>query len=218
VPDVTGERLSVAKHTVVRRGFKVDIAEESSDSVPTNHVIETRPSARTQLDIGRTVTLVVSTGREKVSVPDVTGLDVEEARSRLGDAGLKVDTTQEESDKDPGTVLSQDPAAGERLRKGDTVTLTVAKQPTEVEVPDVTGAPVNDALDSLSQAGFTPAQETRPVSDAAQDGIVVEQRPGAHTKRKRGSKVTLVVGRFEASATPTPTGTPGTTPTPAPTP
>ena len=96
----------------------------------------------------------------------MTGLDEEEARSRLGDAGLDVDAIQQESaDKDPGTVLSQDPAAGTSVRKGDTVTLTIAKEPTEVAVPDVSGQPVNDALDELIQAGFTPASNSgRPMT------------------------------------------------------
>ncbi|MEA2294005.1 MAG: eukaryotic-like serine/threonine-protein kinase [Solirubrobacteraceae bacterium] len=219
VPDVTGAKFSDAKRAVVRRGFRVDIAKQTSDIVPTDHVIETRPSARTQLDIGRTVTLVVSTGRQRVAVPAVSGLDSVEARSRLQDAGLKADVIEQESAAKPaGTVLAQNPTAGTELRKGDTVTLTVAKEPSQVAVPDLGGQPVNDALDALSQAGFIPAQETKPVTTPDQDGIVIDQRPAAGAKRKKGSKVTLVVGRFDASATPTPTATPGLTPTPTPTP
>jgi beta-lactam-binding protein with PASTA domain/predicted Ser/Thr protein kinase len=218
VPDVTGAKLSDAKRAIARRGFRADLAQQSSDSVPTNHVIETRPSARTQLDIGRTVTIVVSTGREKTAVPDVKGLDSDEARSRIQNAGLQTDVTQQESDQPQGTVLSQTPAAGTTVRKGDTVSLTVAKPTTQTPVPDVTNQPINDAIDALAQAGLIPDQQQRAVSDPAQDGIVIKQRPKAGTKRKKGSKVTLIVGRFDASATPTPTATPtpGLTPTPTP--
>jgi beta-lactam-binding protein with PASTA domain/predicted Ser/Thr protein kinase len=214
VPDVTGEKASDAKKTLVRAGFKVDAQKETSDSVASGHVIETRPSARTQLDIGRTVTLVVSSGRARVAVPDVTGIDVEEARSRLADADLEVATTEQESaDQDPGTVLSQNPAAGTQVRKGDRVTLTIAKEPSQIAVPDVTNQAVNDAVDTLIQAGFTPRQQQKAVSDESQDGIVLEQKPPADSQREKGSKVTIVVGRFEPSATPTPTPTPAETPT-----
>jgi beta-lactam-binding protein with PASTA domain/predicted Ser/Thr protein kinase len=218
VPDVTGAKQAAARRSIVRRGFKVDITKQTSDSVAAGRVIETRPSARTQLDIGRTVTIVVSSGPESVAVPDVAGLDEDEARTRIEAAGLGVETTDEESEENPGTVLVQDPEAGTEVRKGDTVTLTIAKEPSQVAVPDLAGSPINDALDALSQAGFVPAQETTPVETPDEDGIVVEQRPAAGSDRKKGSKVTLVVGRFDDSqldpegestptATPTPTAT-----------
>jgi serine/threonine-protein kinase len=220
VPDVTGVKEATARKTIRRRGFKVDVARQFSDSVTQGRVIETRPSARTQLDIGRTVTIVVSRGRQTVKVPDVTGLDEEEARARIEDADLDVDITRrEDGEQDPGTVLEQDPPAGTQVRKGDNVTLTVAEEPSQAPVPDLQGAPVNDALDALAQAGFTPAQDTRDVPTPDQDGIVVGQRPKAGTQRQKGSKVTIVVGRFddsqiapEAGTTPTPTPTPTVTP------
>ena len=48
--------------------------------------------------------------------------------------------TDKESDtKDPGTVLSQNPKGGAQIDSGTTVALTVAKAPSQVPVPDVTG-------------------------------------------------------------------------------
>ncbi len=38
----------------------------------------------------------------------------------------------------------------------------------------------------------------RPTTDEAEDGNVVEQRPGARTQVRPGSTVTIFVGRFEA--------------------
>jgi beta-lactam-binding protein with PASTA domain len=89
-----------------------------------------------------------------------------------------------------------------------------------VAVPDVVGAPINDALDALADAGFSPAQETTPVPTPEEDGVVVDQRPRAGSQRERGSRVRLVVGRFDDSGldpegtVPTPTPTPSPTPTP----
>jgi eukaryotic-like serine/threonine-protein kinase len=181
-------------------------------------VIETRPTARSQLDIGRTVTLVISRGRPKVKVPDVTGLKVDEARTRLENIELQVQTRDQESaDKEPGTVLAQDPLPDEKIQKGQVVTLTIAKEPASAEVPDVVDAELNDALDALSGAGFKPRTENVTVVDPAQDGFVIAQKPKAGSKKKKGTVVTIQVGKFEPAApegTPTPTETPTPSPTP----
>ena len=221
VPDVTGARLAAARKAMKDRGFKSAVRREFNDDLPQNRVIETRPSAGTQIDIGRSVTLVVSRGPEQVPVPNVTGQAADAAERALEDLGLRATVTEQETaDEDPGTVLAQDPAAGTDVDPGTTVTLTVAKEPSEAPVPDLMGDAVNDALDALSQAGFRPRTEEVPVETPDEDGLVVDQRPPAGTQREKGSRVTIVVGRFddsgldpEGNAT-TPTPTPTVTPTP----
>jgi serine/threonine-protein kinase len=144
------------------------------------------------------VTLVISSGPAQVAVPDVTGQGREDARSALEGAGLVVQEQESESaDAEPGIVLAQDPAGGATAPRGATVTLTVAVEPSEVAVPDVTGQEVNDALDALTEAGFRPRQDTREVETPDEDGRVLEQRPDAGEQRERGSRVTVIVGDYE---------------------
>jgi serine/threonine-protein kinase len=220
VPDVTGFRLAAARRALRERGFKTAVRRAYSDELPQGRVLESRPSAGTQIDIGRPVTVVVSRGPQPVPVPDVTGRPVEAAEAALADLGLRATTTERESaDEDPGTVLAQDPVAGAEVDPGTTVTLTVATEPAEVAVPEVTGDAVNDALDELTRAGFRPRTEEVPVETPDEDGLVVDQRPAPGTPREPGTRVTIVVGRFddsgldpEGNAAPTPTPTP--TPTP----
>jgi beta-lactam-binding protein with PASTA domain/predicted Ser/Thr protein kinase len=218
VPDVSGRPADEARRALERKGFKVDTTKEFDDVVDKGKVIETRPAARTPVNVGTTVTMVVSRGREQVTVPDVVGDQRDVARANLEDRDLRVDITEQEStDKDPGTVLAQDPAAGTKISKGDTVTLTVAKEPSEVAVPDVRGAAVNDALDALTEAGFRPRQTTVAVDTADEDGFVVDQDPGPGQRRKKGSRVTIQVGRFDDSGlNPEGDATPEPTPTPTP--
>jgi serine/threonine-protein kinase len=217
VPDVSGRTTDDARRALEKRGFKVDIERTFSETVAKGHVIETRPAARTPVNVGSTVSLVISRGREQVQVPDVVGDQRDDARAELEDADLQVDIKEQESDKDPGTVLAQDPAAGTKIAKGDTVTITVAKEPSEVAVPDVRGAALNDALDALTEAGFRPRQKTVPVQSADEDGFVVDQDPAPDTKRPRGSRVTIQVGRFDDSGlNPEGNATPEPTPTPTP--
>ena len=213
IPEVADLTRREAERRLERAGFKVDVREEFSDTVRRGRVIETLPPERSQLEIGRTVTLVVSRGREEVVVPDVRDLDREEARRRLEEEDLEVSVqTEESTEEDPGQVLSQDPAPGTELEKGSTVTLTVAEEPSEVEVPDVEGDTVNDALEALTEAGFRPRTEEVEVDNPEDDDIVLGQDPPAGEQRPRGSRVTIQVGRFvlpqEPDPEPTPTATP----------
>jgi serine/threonine-protein kinase len=155
------------------------------------------------------VTLQVSRGKERVDVPDVTGETEDNARSALQDAGLRVGkVTEEESEEETGTVTGQDPAAGASVAKGTAVNLTVAKA---VTIPDVVDESEEDATKTLEDAGFDVRVRDQTVTDPAQDGIVLEQSPAADEQRRKGSRVTIVVGRA-ATATPSPSATPTVTP------
>jgi serine/threonine-protein kinase len=212
---------------LVEAGFKVDRQDAASEDVPTGRVISTTPDAATPIDVGSTVILTVSTGREKAKVPDVVNQDVDDARAQLEQAGFVVDVTdQEDATHDAGTVLSQDPAAGTELTQGKTVTITVAKEPENAAVPAVIGQDVDAAVNQLSDAGFVPNQVTQAVSRQNQDGKVISQNPVGGTQAEKGSRVTITVGRYVPPTTtpttptppPTPTTTTPTTTTPPPTP
>jgi len=219
VPGVAGQKQADAEKAMKDAGFKTDTRRESSDTVKKGRVIQTEPGENTQLEKGRTVTLVVSDGKEQVSVPDVTGDQEDDARATLSDAGLKADVTEEESDsEDPGTVLRQDPGAGGQVDKGSTVKLVVAKAPPDVAVPDVVDQQRADAEKALKAAGFEVRVREETVDTLDQDGIVISQQPTDGEQRPKGSRVTIVVGKFEPPLNPEPTATPTETPTPSPTP
>ena len=207
VPDVLDRSEKEAVRLVRSRGFRVDIDREFSETVEEGRVIESLPTPRSQLEIGKTVSLVVSRGRESVEIPDVTELDRDGARSRLERLDLEVVFRERETDdEEPGQVLEQDPVAGTEAEKGSRVTVTVAKEPAEAEVPDVVGENINDAVDALDEAGFRVRQEFEEVETPEEDGVVIAQDP-ASGRRPKGSRVTLTVGRFNPDLDPDPTAT-----------
>jgi len=107
-------------------------------------------------------------------------------------------------------------SAGATIDKGSTVTLAVAKQPQNATVTDVTGETQDDAVNRLSKDGFQVKIVEQPVDSQEGDGVVIGQDPAGGTA-KRGSTVTLTVGRFDPNAAPgqaTPTTTTPTTATP----
>ncbi|HWV87198.1 MAG TPA: PASTA domain-containing protein [Capillimicrobium sp.] len=217
VPDVVGQPVRAAVRALEDAGFETRQRRESSDDVPRGRVISTTPEPGTPAEVGSRVTLVVSSGPEQVEVPTVVGLSRDEARDTLEAAGFVVRTEQQEDENaEEDTVLSQDPAAGTQLARGETVTVTVAVEPRTVRVPDVTGLPVDEAVNALADAGLVPNQVSETVTDEDDDGVVLDQRPAPGRTVDRNSRVTVTVGAYEPPSTDTqPTPPPSTEPSPS---
>ncbi|MGZ4353666.1 MAG: PASTA domain-containing protein [Gaiellaceae bacterium] len=125
VPDVTGlqEEQAAARLGAAHLSPKV---KTKATPKPTGIVVSQTPPSGKQAKKGGTVTIVVDAGAPAVAVPDLTGLNVAAAGKRLADAKLKAQTTQVTAAKPAGTVVSQAPAAGTKLKQGSVVTLSVA--------------------------------------------------------------------------------------------
>jgi serine/threonine-protein kinase len=210
--DVTGLTASQAAAELRKAHFKTKTKTEASKSVAAGRVIATEPPAETEVQEGRLITLVVSSGPAPVHVPDVTGQTLEAAEATLTNDELGVGTVTKRvsSTQAAGTVLAQSPSTGSSVSAGSKVDLTVAQAPKEVEVPDVVGAAEVAAKAALKHAGFKTTVQTRATSEPAQVGVVLEQNPAATTKARKGAIVTLVVGMLSTTTT---TTTPPTTPT-----
>ncbi len=214
VPDVVGDGRRTARQKLTQAGFEVQERRVPSAGVRINRVISQTPSASSQAEKGSVVTLEVSAGPEQVKVPDVAGKTDEQARTALENVGFRVTVAKkEDADADPGKVLSQNPAAGTAAARGSVVTVTVAEQPKQVDVPNVVGRSQTAATETLSKAGLGIDVEEAPVDSPDRDGIVQTQSPDADTKADRGTTVTITVGVFDPDLDPDPTPTPTPTPT-----
>jgi serine/threonine-protein kinase len=220
--DVTGLTEAKAAAELRKADFKTKKKLEASKTVQAGRVIATEPPAETEVQEGSAITLVVSSGPAPVHVPDVVGSTLEAAEATLTNAELVVGTVSKQvsSTQAVGTVLSQLPAAGHSLHAGERVNLTIAKAPKEVAVPNVVGAAEAVAVSALKHAGFTARPEPRTTSEQAQVGVVLEQSPAAGAHARKGTVVTIVVGKLgtvtTTPTTSTPTTTTTTTPPPAP--
>ena len=201
VPPV--ERLTEvqAVRELHKAGLEVTIDPEFSDKVKKDFAIRTVPPEGREVTKGTRVRLLVSQGPEQVTVPDVTGLTRESAEARLRDEGLEVSADEQESDEPEGDVISQSPAGGAKVARGETVTIVVSTGRPKVDVPDVVGMSEERASARLTGAGLTVARQERTVTDPAQDGVIIEQRPGAGTEVDQGHQVVIVVGVLQQDDT-----------------
>ncbi|HYN91498.1 MAG TPA: PASTA domain-containing protein, partial [Thermoleophilaceae bacterium] len=194
VPAVANLPQGQAINELEDADLEVTVDTEFSAKVKKDFAIRTVPPEGTEVTKGTRVRLLVSKGPEQVTVPDVTGLSRDSAESRLRDEGLGVAVSEEESDEPEGEVIAQDPSGGTQITRGDTVTITVSTGRPQVQVPDVIGMSERRAAARLSAAGLEPVHQERTVTDPSQDGVVIEQRPGAGTEVDEGRQVVIVVG------------------------
>jgi eukaryotic-like serine/threonine-protein kinase len=194
VPTVAGQPQAVAIDTLKKQKIDANVDQRSSSSVERGIAIRTIPAAGEVVNVGDRVQLYVSSGPAQVKVPDVTGLARDSAEQLLTDAGLEPAIVETESEKPENEVISQSPAADTEVDKGARVTITVSKGITTVAVPDVQGSSRRDAAAQLRAAGLVPTVREQDVTDPAQDGVVIDERPGAATQLAKGKQVVIVVG------------------------
>ena len=191
VPALEGMGLDDARDQVESLGLElVEDDPEYSETVPEGQVISQSAEADA-LPAGGEVHVVVSQGRQPLSVPDQTGASAGSARSTLEAAGFRVTSEEAHSASVPkGSVVSQSPASGS-LYRGDTVHLVTSLGPEMVKVPDVFRKPEDEARAALEKAGFT----VEVVHDKGEPvfGQVYEQSAKAGDEIAKGSTITLKV-------------------------
>jgi serine/threonine-protein kinase len=126
VPDVDGQPEAAAANRLGQALFQVRTTEEASDSVSAGNVIRTEPGAGAEAPEGSTVTIVVSTGPARVTVPDVVGNTQSTAEQAISAEGLSVSVQKiASSPAAKGLVSGQSPGGGSSVSPGSTVTIQV---------------------------------------------------------------------------------------------
>ncbi len=158
VPDLTGKTAEQAKKELTANGLKYKAgAAEYSDTVEKDLIARQDVAAGETVAKDTVITYFVSLGSEGIEVPNVVGQSEGAAITTLNNIGLYVNTEYQYSDKASGTVLSQTPGAGEKLKDGGTVNLVVSKgQETKtysVSVNSNGGGSVNSSAQSVEEGG-----------------------------------------------------------------
>ena len=130
VPNVVGQQDGDAQNAITAAGLKVGtVTYEYYDDVPKGQVVSQTVAGGKKVAPGTSVGLTISSGPkppEKVSVPPVTGISIEEARALLDGVGLKADIKYDsETVGTVGQVIKCNPGVGTQVDEGSTVTLIV---------------------------------------------------------------------------------------------
>jgi eukaryotic-like serine/threonine-protein kinase len=200
VPNVIGLKEEAAVNLIQQAGFEPDVQRAANADVEKGRVFDQNPNPGNRIQKGDRVTLLVSTGAPKTSVPDVTGMNYGDAVQALNDANLNASKNEVFSPKPVGQVVDQNPAAGENVVEGTEVVLDVSKGTKQVQVPNVVGMPEADARATLDQAGFEVTSTSAP-SDTTPEGNVSDQNPDGGTQAAKGSTVSITVSSGPSTTT-----------------
>ncbi|MCW3842382.1 Stk1 family PASTA domain-containing Ser/Thr kinase [Micromonospora yasonensis] len=186
VPDVVGQDFELAKTQLTdAKLVPVKGPARYDDALPAGVVLETNPKVGTVVKPGAKVTLVLSKGRAPITVPNLVGKNINEARGILAQLGLTPVETYKDSDKPRDEVLGQSPADGAGVEKGAQVKLEISKGPPQVAVPRVIDMPCQQAKQVLESQGFPVNIQLNP------NGVARFQNPPENTPVPPGTQVTV---------------------------
>ncbi|MCI4061825.1 Stk1 family PASTA domain-containing Ser/Thr kinase [Micromonospora sp. R77] len=186
VPDVVGKDFELAQAELTdAKLVAAKGAARYDDNLPAGVVLGTDPKVGTSVKPGTKITLVLSKGRAPITVPNLVGKNVAEARATLAQLGLTPVETYKDSDKPKDEVLGQSPADGTGVEKGTQVKLELSKGPAQVVVPRVVDLPCQQAKQTLESQGFPVTIQLNP------NGVARFQNPGENSQVPPGTPVTL---------------------------
>ena len=170
VPDVTGMTQSEARKAIENANLAWgDVTAEDSPGTQAGRVIRSTPAPDTSVSRGETVSVVVSSGR--TTVPSVVGKTQDEAQEAIKAAGLNYNTTtndsktNDQSKNDRYEVTAVDPAEGQSIDLGESVTLTVTHYVYEA-APTASPTPGSSLVPSPSK---TPQKDKDKDNDGGND-------------------------------------------------
>jgi serine/threonine-protein kinase len=200
VPNVVGLRSSDAAARLHAAHLK-DFPTSGASTKRPGIVFAQQPSAGTQVDKNRTVTISISSGRASTPVPNVTGLPETQATTQLTARGFKAQVQRRASTRAQGIVFAQQPAAGVTAVRGTTVILSVSSGVQRVTVPALVGQTQGAAVTQLTALGLKPQLKNVPSTQPA--GQVIAQNPAPAAKVDKGSTMTLNVSSGSGGGTTT---------------
>jgi uncharacterized repeat protein (TIGR01451 family) len=194
VPDLKGVTPTQARTMLEAAGCILGTVTDAGPGNPADlgKVVDQGPKAATPVPLGTPVDITV--GGPLCTVPSLVGLTVDQARTKLEDAGCKlgtVTTGPTGNPEDAGKITTQTPPAGEKVKPSTTVDVVV--NPPACVVPSVAGLTEAEAKAKVEAAGCRVGEVKPGPDNPDQAGKVVDQGPTGGTEVPRGTEVNLTV-------------------------
>ena len=201
IPNVKAKKLEEAKGVAELRGFELNVDEYRSSDEEEGTVLEQAPAAGTAAKQGDSISVIVSSGNNYVTVPDLAGKYLQEANDIVWGVELEIGTTQYvTSDLPYGQIVRQEPIAGTDTFAGDVIDVWISGIPGKANnMPGVTDMELNKAIDVLHEEGFKKIRirTVQPEAQIAAEGFVVAQNPTAGISTPEDAVVEISVCRAQ---------------------
>lgn len=201
---VVGDDVETAKKRLNEIGLGTRVSTQESDEYEENRVISQGIMEGEKVAMYSTIDLVVSSGSTGVEVDDVSGMDADLAAKALENDGFIVKKDYTNSDTtEKGKVVSQEPLAGSKAKKGSEVTIVISEGASvkEVPVPDLRGMTESAAKAKLEEQNLKCGTVSETYSDTVSAGCVVTQsyNPGISVQEGTVIDITLSLGVKEVT-------------------
>lgn len=179
--------------------YEISVETGYNADYPEGTVYKQDPVAGSTIKMKGKLVLYVSKGSRLEDVPPMTpGESVSLVQSRLKSAGFEVTETEESSTEyKKGTVIRLEPASGEKVQYGSTITMFISSGEPEldpIDMPNVKGMAVSDAIEKLVSAGFTRSKIiTESVNNTAQKDTVLDVSLDSNIKQMPDAEIKLTV-------------------------
>lgn len=197
IPDVIDLTEAEAVIILEGEGFRVDESiEQPSDEIEAGKVIKTSPETGRKRDVGTEVKLYVSIGKEKIDIENYVGEDYNQIASLLANYGYKsIKADEEFSDKPEGTILEQNPTAGEEIIPSDTDLVFVVSKGRDMRtLENLKGFNKDELTEYAKTSGFNITIVREDFSSTVQQGRVISQKPAAGEVEKT-QKVEVILSK-----------------------
>ncbi len=197
IPSLVGLSVSDAKTQITSLGLLTDVSSQDfSEDVDKGLVITSIPGGGGHLPKNGTVHLVLSKGKERISVPSISGMTQDAATTALINAGLKVGNISQAFDmKIPlGMVINGNPTASSLVRRNSIVDLVISKGVEQIQLTSYVGKSSDQATNELTDAGFK-VKNSYAYSESVPAGAVISQSPDTAATADKGSTITVVISR-----------------------
>lgn len=196
IPSVVGATKKEAVATMATLGVKVKVTKNTFDElVPKGKIISMAPPAGSRLGEGESISVIISKGPERYSIPNLKGKSVSQATVALANEKLLIGKTEEAFSAiiPKGQIISVSPEPGTLVKKNSEVNLVVSKGEELISLTSYIGKSSEQALNELTDAGFEVTQKDA-FSDSYPIGIVIAQKPET-PELVKGGKVALTVSK-----------------------
>jgi len=200
VPDLTGKELVYSLEMLTDLGLNTKVrGSEYNERIPKNHIIFQDPDPGSEIKKDRDVRIIISKGPQTITMPNLEGLSIHQARIIMEENGLcqgKISITYSKVFPKE-VVMAQAPLSGTSITRGGCIDILVSAgaKPASYMMPDLTGIPLDEAIGILESLQLTLGEIKSTVDSRKPINRIVSQEPAYGYQVLENSTVNLIINR-----------------------
>lgn len=197
IPDVKGKTIAQAKEILEEKGLSLAEGDRVySKDYDEGKIVSQTPDAGDKTKSGKIITVSISKGTKKGTVPNLIGKSFAEAVDLINKNGYTVgDVSVKESDEEKDTVINQEPKAGRTAKAGGVIKIDVSKGkvPGQTKMPKLLGMTLDEAKKAMREAGLEIGKITETQSTVYPENQIVSQSVASGEEIAEGTKVDIKI-------------------------